>query len=153
MCASQVGLDWILFAREDLEAIPRQMWGSMFDCASQSVWTVLALLAALSELANVEVHVQAHLVKWRALTPQVLCEGPAPAVRTLWGPVVVRRVMMRVLAGVECMAHLVYVAQSVCTGLVFLQAALQCSKAGMASLTHRSAWPGMCALAGGGSGR
>lgn len=58
MCASQT--DWILFAREDLWVILRQMWGSLFDCASQSVWTVLALQAAPSQLADVRI--QAHLV-------------------------------------------------------------------------------------------
>lgn len=54
------------------------MWGSLLDCASQSVWTVQALLAALSELANVEI--QAHLVMKRALIQQVLCQRPAAAV-------------------------------------------------------------------------
>lgn len=61
---------------------------------------------------------------------------------------------MCVLAGVEYMAHFVFVARDICTGPVFLQAALQwSSKARMASQVHRSAWPGKCASAGGGSGR
>jgi len=52
------------------------------------------------------------------------------------------------------MALFVFGARGVCAGSVFLQADLQwSSKAGMASQMHRSAWPGMCALAGGGSGR
>lgn len=56
------------------------MWGSLFDCASQFVCTVLALLAALSELADVRI--QAHLVMWRALIQQV-CERPAQAVKNV----------------------------------------------------------------------
>lgn len=74
---------------------------------------------------------------------------PALVAMNVWilGPV------MCLLAGVECMAHFVFVAQRVCTEPVFLQSALQwSSKAGMASQGHRSAWPGRCASAGGGSG-
>lgn len=67
---------------------------------------------------------------------------------------VVKRGEMCVLSRVEYMALFVFGAQGVCAGSVFLQAHLQwSSKAGMASQMHRSAWPGMCALAGGGSGR
>lgn len=98
--------------------------------------------AAQSELANVEM--QAHLVMWRALIQQVMCEGP---VKKVCVPGVVLRVFER-------MACSVFVAPGACTGPVFLQAALRwSSKAGMASPMRRSAWPGMCALAGGGSGR
>lgn len=151
--------DCIPFAREDLEATPRPMWGSLFRCASQSVWTALAPLAPLAPLAApselAAVQVQAPLAKWRALIPQaLLCEGPAPALRTVWGPGVARRATMRVLAGVECMAHFVSVAPGACAGPVSLQAAPQWrSKAGKASPTRRSAWPGTCASAGGRSGR
>lgn len=123
--------------------ILRQMWGSLFDCGGQSVWTVLA---ALSELANTRI--QAHLVMQRALTQQVLC------VKYVWVPVVVRGVKVCVLAAAECMARLVFVARDMSAGSVFLQAGLrQSNKAGMASQMHRSAWPGRCASAGEGSGR
>lgn len=118
------------------------------DSASQSVCTVLALLAALSELASVKM--QAHLVMYRALIPQVLCETPALLVMNVWIP----GVEMCLFAGVEHMAHFVLMARCVCTELVFLPSALQwSSKAGTASQGHRSAWPGRCASAGGGSGR
>lgn len=80
----------------------------------------------------------------------MFCESPPPAVKNLWDLVM----MMCVLADAECMAHFVFVAPGMCTGPLFLQAALLgSSKAGMASRAHRSAWPGRCASAGGGSGR
>ncbi len=123
------------------------MWSSPFDFVGQSVWTVLATLAALSELANVRK--QAHLVMKGAL-----CETPAQAVKNVKVPGVARRVRMCVLASDERVARFVFVAQDSSPGHVFLQAALQSSnKAGKASPMHRSAWPGRCASAGGGSGR
>lgn len=61
--------------------ILRQMWSPLFDCASQTVWTVLPLLAALFERAKVKI--QAHLVMWRALIQQVLRERPAQAVKNV----------------------------------------------------------------------
>ena len=83
----------------------------------------------------------------------MLCDRPALAVMNASVPGVVWRMVMCVLAGLECNAHFVFVALVVCTGSVFLQAALQwSSKAEMASQVHRSAWPGMCASANVGSG-
>lgn len=60
---------------------------------------------------------------------------------------------MCVLASAERMAHFVFVAPDMSPGSVFLQAAQQSSKAGRAFQMHRTAWPGRCASAGGGSGR
>lgn len=119
MWASQA--DWVLFV------IPRRT--SLFDCANQSVWTVLVLLAAPSELETVAI--------------QALVEQELMNVSVLG---VVRKVAMCVLAGAECMARCVSAARVLQTGPVFLRAALLwSSKAGRASPLHRSAWPGRCA--------
>lgn len=76
---------------------------------SQSVWTVLALPAALSEPGY---------VMMRALIQQLLCDTPAPAVANVSTPGVVRKLWMCVLAGVECMAHYVFAAHGELTGPV-----------------------------------
>lgn len=122
-----------------------QMWSLPFGCACQSVRTTLA---AWSELENVKI--QAHLVTVRPLIQQVSHDTPAPAATN----VKVLGVLRRVMASAECMAHFVLVAPVACAGAALLRGALQwSSKAGMASQVHRSAWPGRCASAGGGSGK
>lgn len=78
-----------------------------FDSASQSVCTVPALLAALSEVVSVKI--QAHLVMQRARIQQVLWETPALFVMN----VCLLGAVMCLLAGVECMARFVFVAQCV----------------------------------------
>lgn len=127
--------------------IRRKIQVPLLDCESQSVRTVHA---ALYELANVDA--QAHLVMQRALILQVLPERPAQAVNSVYIPAV-RRAKTCVLAAVQCVVLFVAgVSYSHCEP-VFLKAVQRWSnKAGMVSQIYRSAWPGKCAVRGGGSG-
>lgn len=125
----------------------RKMQGPLLDCLS-----VCTVLAVLSQMANVTT--EAHVVMWRALIQQVSSGGPALAVNSVSVPGVVRRVEVCVSATAQCVARFVFESPDFRRGPVFLQAVLHWSnKAGMASLMHRSAWPGRCAAAGGGNGR
>lgn len=138
MWPSQAG--WVLFA------IPRPT--SLFDCANQSVWTALVLLVLLAAPSEPDTVAIQALVQQepRGRAAQALTNGSVL--------VVVRKVVMCVLAGAECMARSVSEARLVQTGPVFLRAALLwSSKAGRASPLHRSAWPGRCASAGGENGK
>lgn len=145
VCASQTG--WLLLAWEDLWVLRRKMQGPLLDCPS-----VCTVLAALSQMANVTT--EAHVVMWRALIQQVSSGRPALAANSVSVPGVLRRVEVCVSAAVQCVARFVFESPDFHRGPVFLQAVLHWSnKAGTVSLMHRSAWPGRCAVAGGGNGR